>query len=126
MPGSHGRHVIVPTKLAALATGVPEATIRKWASRGKLTRYGRPGRAEYDLDELYELGLGARASSRDMPVPEPAEAVDAGGGQGSRPLAGLCRPECEDDVPVPRSGVASPIPEGTACYGDANGSERYH
>jgi hypothetical protein len=48
-------HVIVPTKLAALAAGVPEATIRKWASRGKLTRYGRPGRAEYDLDELYEL-----------------------------------------------------------------------
>ncbi len=45
----------VPTQLAALAAGVPEATIRKWASRGRLTRYGRPGRAEYDLDELYEL-----------------------------------------------------------------------
>ncbi len=45
----------VPTQLAALAAGVPEATIRKWASRGKLTRYGRPGRAEYDLDELYDL-----------------------------------------------------------------------
>jgi hypothetical protein len=45
----------VPTQLAALAAGVPEATIRKWASRGKLTRYGRPGRAEYDLDELYAL-----------------------------------------------------------------------
>ena len=53
-------HVIVPTKLAALAAGVPEATIRKWASRGKLTRYGRPGRAEYDLDELYELAVGAQ------------------------------------------------------------------
>lgn len=42
----------VPTELAALAAGVSPATIRKWASRGKITRYGRPGRAEYDLDEL--------------------------------------------------------------------------
>jgi hypothetical protein len=41
------------TQLAALAAGVTEATIRKWASRGKLTRYGRPGRAEYDLDEVF-------------------------------------------------------------------------
>jgi hypothetical protein len=45
----------VPTQLAALAVGVSEATIRKWASRGKLSRYGSPGRAEYDLDELFEL-----------------------------------------------------------------------
>jgi hypothetical protein len=45
----------VPTELAALAAGVPEATIRKWASRGKLTRYGSARRAMYDLDELYEL-----------------------------------------------------------------------
>lgn len=50
----------VPTQLAALAAGVTEATIRKWASRGKLTRYGRPGRAEYDLDELYELVVESR------------------------------------------------------------------
>ncbi len=49
------RRRTVPTQLAALALGVPEATIRKWASRGKLTRYGRPGRAEYDLDELHEI-----------------------------------------------------------------------
>jgi hypothetical protein len=42
----------VPTDLAALAAGVSAATIRKWASRGKLTRYGTPGRAEYSLDEL--------------------------------------------------------------------------
>lgn len=47
------RRVTVPTQLAALAADVTEATIRKWASRGKLTRYGRPGRAEYDLAELY-------------------------------------------------------------------------
>jgi hypothetical protein len=39
---------------------VSQATVRKWASRGKLTRYGRPGRAEYDLDELLALvGYGA-------------------------------------------------------------------
>jgi hypothetical protein len=49
------RRRIVPTELAALAAGVSEATIRKWASRGKLTRYGRPGRAEYDLDEILAL-----------------------------------------------------------------------
>lgn len=47
------RRTTVPTQLAAMAAGVPEATIRKWASRGKLTRYGTPGRAEYDLAELY-------------------------------------------------------------------------
>ncbi|GAB3463465.1 hypothetical protein [Actinophytocola sediminis] len=51
----------VPTQLAALAAGVTEATIRKWASRGKLARYGRPGRAEYDLDELYELIVESRS-----------------------------------------------------------------
>jgi hypothetical protein len=50
-----GGHITVPTELAALAAGVGVATIRKWASRGKLTRYGSPGRAEYDLDELQDL-----------------------------------------------------------------------
>lgn len=49
------RRRTVPTQLAALAVGVSEATIRKWASRGKLTRYGKRGRAEYDLDELFEI-----------------------------------------------------------------------
>jgi len=53
----------VPTQLAALLAGVTEATIRKWASRGKLTRYGRPGRAEYDIDELYELVVEPRSKS---------------------------------------------------------------
>lgn len=68
MSWSNGRGRTVPTQLAALAAGVPDATIRKWASRGKLTRYGRPGRAEYDLDELYVLvvkrkeGLAGRAT----------------------------------------------------------------
>lgn len=56
---------MVPTELAALAVGVSEATIRKWASRGKLTRYGSPGRAQYDLDELARIAAG----SRDSPPP---------------------------------------------------------
>ncbi len=51
----------VPTQLAAMLAGVTEATVRKWASRGKLTRYGRPGRAEYDIDELYELVVESRS-----------------------------------------------------------------
>lgn len=49
------RDRLISTNLAALAAGVTEATIRKWASRGKLTRYGTPGRALYDLDELLDL-----------------------------------------------------------------------
>ncbi|WP_079032071.1 MerR family transcriptional regulator [Streptomyces specialis] len=54
---------LVPTELAALAAGVTQATIRKWASRGKITRYGSPNRAQYDLDELMEL-LAASSESR--------------------------------------------------------------
>jgi hypothetical protein len=53
LPGYGNR--LVPTELAALAAGVCDATIRKWASRGKITRYGTSGRAHYDLDELMEL-----------------------------------------------------------------------
>jgi hypothetical protein len=49
------RRRTVPTQLAAMAAGVSVATIRKWASRGKLTRYGSPGRAEYDLEEVLAL-----------------------------------------------------------------------
>lgn len=54
-PTARWRRRTVPTRLAALAVGVSEATIRKWASRGKLNRYGSPGRAEYDLDELFAI-----------------------------------------------------------------------
>ena len=60
-------HTTVPTELAALAAGVSAATIRKWASRGKLTRYGTPGRAEYDLEEIRELT--ARVSPRQRTNP---------------------------------------------------------
>jgi hypothetical protein len=55
MTRASGGHNTVPTEVAALAAGVAAATIRKWASRGKLTRYGSPGRAEYDLNEIREL-----------------------------------------------------------------------
>ena len=54
-PSSNGPARLVPTELAALAAGVGEATIRKWVSRGKLTRYGTPRRALFDLDELLDL-----------------------------------------------------------------------
>ncbi|MET9258091.1 hypothetical protein ACGFZL_30125 [Streptomyces sp. NPDC048182] len=51
------RHRLVPTSVAALAAGVSEATIRKWVSRGKITRYGSPGRSEFDIEELAALAL---------------------------------------------------------------------
>ncbi len=49
---------LVPTELAALAAGVTTATIRQWARRGKLTRYGKPSRAEYDLGEIFGIIAG--------------------------------------------------------------------
>ncbi|WP_103532548.1 hypothetical protein [Streptomyces sp. SM11] len=52
------RHRLVPTNVAALAAGVSEATIRKWVSRGKIKRYGAPGRSEFDIEEL--VGIAAR------------------------------------------------------------------
>jgi len=59
------RRRIVPTEIAALAAGVTQATIRKWASRGRLTRYGQPGRAQYDLDEVI-LIIGRAAPCRSV------------------------------------------------------------
>jgi hypothetical protein len=61
-PSARNRSRLVPTQLAALAAGVSEATIRKWASRGKITRYGSPGRAQYDLNELLERVAGKAES----------------------------------------------------------------
>ncbi|MFI9062437.1 hypothetical protein ACIGQE_11250 [Streptomyces sp. NPDC053429] len=55
-PAPRGR--TLPTRLAAQAAGVSEATVRKWVSRGKLTRYGSPSRAEYNVDELMALTSG--------------------------------------------------------------------
>lgn len=45
----------VPTELAALAADVSPATVRKWASRGRITRFGPPGKAEYDLDDILAI-----------------------------------------------------------------------
>ncbi|HZB30914.1 MAG TPA: MerR family transcriptional regulator [Streptosporangiaceae bacterium] len=65
-PGRRPRRTTVPTKIAAIAVGVPEATIRQWARRGRLTRYGTPGRAEYDIEELTSIAeeRTTRASRR--------------------------------------------------------------
>lgn len=54
------RRRLVPIDAAALAAGVSEATIRKWVSRGKITRYGTPGRSEFDIDELTRITLRRR------------------------------------------------------------------
>ena len=53
----------VTTRLAALMLGVDVATVRQWARRGKLTRYGSPGRAEYDLEELTRLAVARHAAA---------------------------------------------------------------
>ncbi|MFB7297726.1 MerR family transcriptional regulator [Streptomyces rubiginosohelvolus] len=66
----------VPTELAALAAGVGQATIRKWASRGKITRYGTPGRAIYDLDELLEI-VASKADAAAQEPQEPQEPQDS-------------------------------------------------
>lgn len=63
----------VPTELAALALGVREVTIRQWARRGKITRYGTARRALYDLDELTEL---ARTTTT-TPTPTPSATATA-------------------------------------------------
>ncbi|MFG2753564.1 helix-turn-helix domain-containing protein [Streptomyces xanthophaeus] len=46
--------------MAALAVGVTEATIRKWVSRGKITRYGAPGRSQFDIEELTNIAVQRR------------------------------------------------------------------
>ncbi len=51
MPGRRAPRT-VPTAVAALAVGVSETTIRQWVYRGKLTRYGTPRHAEFDIEEL--------------------------------------------------------------------------
>lgn len=53
----------VPTKVAAIAVGVTPATIRKWASRGKIKRYGRPSRPEYSIDELLCIAMSRNESA---------------------------------------------------------------
>ncbi|MFE2531583.1 transcriptional regulator [Streptomyces sp. NPDC059371] len=59
----------VPTELAALVLGVQEVTIRQWARRGKITRYGTARRALYDLDELTELARTTTSTATPTPTP---------------------------------------------------------
>lgn len=51
MPGQ-----LVPTDVAAYIAGRPEATVRRWAAEGRLTRYQNPRCRKngvlYDFDEL--------------------------------------------------------------------------
>lgn len=50
----------VTTQVAALTIGVSEDTIRQWVRRGKITRYGTPQRAEFDVAELLQVAQGRR------------------------------------------------------------------
>jgi hypothetical protein len=88
--GACGDLRTLPTSLAAMATGVTEATVRKWVSRGKLTRYGSPGRAEYDIEELLRLaarrsshGQAGSAEAASSPQDPGSVAVEAGTGSES-------------------------------------------
>lgn len=51
MPGQ-----LVPINVAAYIVGRPEATVRRWAAEGRLTRHQDPRRRKngilYDFDEL--------------------------------------------------------------------------
>jgi hypothetical protein len=53
MPG-----LLIPVDLAAHVAGHPEATIRRWACEGRLTRHPDPSRRKngvlYDIDEIPE------------------------------------------------------------------------
>lgn len=53
MPG-----LLIPLDLAAYVAGRPPATIRRWASEGRLTRHHDYGRRRngvlYDIDEIPE------------------------------------------------------------------------
>lgn len=70
------RHRLLPTSAAALAAGVSEATIRKWVSRGKITRYGTPGRSQFDIDEIMQIVMRRG--------PRPARAGGLAPGSGPR------------------------------------------
>lgn len=53
MPG-----LLIPVDLAAHVAGHPEATIRRWACEGRITRYKDSSRRKngvlYDIDEIPE------------------------------------------------------------------------
>lgn len=58
---------LVDAATAAVYAGVARDTIHQWASRGRITRHGTPGRRLFDLRELAAL-------LADTPQPTPAVA----------------------------------------------------
>lgn len=56
--------ILLDGPMAAAWTGRPEPTLRRWAHEGRITRYGPPGRAMYDIDELPERSVGGVPSRR--------------------------------------------------------------
>jgi predicted site-specific integrase-resolvase len=60
---------LLTTTDAAYAAGVAPATIRKWAERGKIRRYGTPNRALWQLTEI-------AAAARNTPRPRVALRLD--------------------------------------------------
>ncbi|WP_171165998.1 helix-turn-helix domain-containing protein [Streptomyces sp. I05A-00742] len=65
-----GEDRLVTTELAALAADVSPATVRKWASRGRITRYGSTQRALYDLAEIMDIMNTAAAGPPSRPSGE--------------------------------------------------------
>ena len=57
-PGFHPIRILLDGAMAAAWTGRPESTLRRWVHEGRLTRYGPPDRALYDIDELPERSVG--------------------------------------------------------------------
>lgn len=52
---------LIPTRQAAALVGVPETRIRRWASDGQLTRYGRVnGIAYYDPTDVIRVEKAMR------------------------------------------------------------------
>lgn len=53
--------ILVDMATAAIWTGRPSGTLRRWVSENRITRYGTARAAQFDLRELPEAesGLGA-------------------------------------------------------------------
>lgn len=60
--------ILLDGPMAAEWTGRPESTLRRWVMEGRITRYGTPKHAMYDLDELPERAVGGVPPRRHIPV----------------------------------------------------------
>lgn len=58
MSAPRPRGALVSSELAAYAAGVKPGTLRVWCKRGKLTRYGEPHSARWDLAEVARAAGG--------------------------------------------------------------------